>query len=113
MAYQNVFIDNEYWPIITKDTPLSEIKEIHRRIWDYVIEHGEKPYTPYESDCVLCEYDRACDDDCSHCPAKWSGVRCVSSGSEYYAWLDESDPEKKRHLAIKVRDIEFKESDDV
>ena len=117
------------WPIITKDTPLSEIKEIHRRIWDYVIEHGEKPETPYESDCVLCEYDRAFGDACWHCPARWSGAYCTSKSftystywptpgtpaitntvpeSEYYAWLDESDPEKKRHLAMKIRDIEFK-----
>ena len=104
------------WPIITKDTPLSEIKEIHRRIWDYVIEHGEKPETPYVYDCVLCEYSDIRYDvrgirSCSECPARWPGklARCYVLGTDYSGWCEESDPEKKRLLAMKIRDIEFKE----
>lgn len=44
------------WPKITDDTPLEEIKRIHQQIWQYVVENGEKPKTPYIQNCVLCEY---------------------------------------------------------
>ena len=28
------------WPLITEETTLKDIREIHKRIWDYVIENG-------------------------------------------------------------------------
>lgn len=77
------------WPKITKDTPVEEVFEIHRRIWDDVLTRFEKtgelekPDTPYVSDCVLCQYAHM---DCFYCPADWGSKKddtphdCVSSG---------------------------------
>lgn len=63
--------DNEWLnaPIITKETPLEMVEEIHHRIWDYVIENGHKPHTPYINDCAACAYAGA---DCKNCPITWS-----------------------------------------
>ena len=66
------------WPKITKDTPMEELKRIHQTIWDYAIEHGKKPETPYFLDCVACEWCKLCfgnphGQKCSHCPIIWPG----------------------------------------
>lgn len=109
-------MDDYIWPEITSDTPLEVVRDIHRRIWDYVIEHGEKPDTPYKLDCVLCSYSK----DCENCPARWSLLEtdegdppCLNYDSPYYDWctwsLIENDSEIVKEYAIKVRDIPFKE----
>lgn len=49
-------MENYIWPEITKNTPIEKVKKIHQQIWNYVIEHGKKPKTPYYFDCVACEY---------------------------------------------------------
>lgn len=107
------------WPIITKDTPLEEIKAIHQRIWDYVIEHGKKPETPYVSNCVACEYDDlfflSLPGNCYFCPIIWPNGCCFSFHGNwlYSKWQKEKNPEKKTELAHQIRDLPFKyESED-
>lgn len=91
------------WPVITKDTPISEIQRIHRMIWDYVIENGEKPKTPYFCDCACCEYDTLRADDCSTCPL-YDRHACFYL---YIKWnLDE---EARDMIAKQIRDAPFKE----
>lgn len=99
-----------YCPKITKDTPLEEIKRIHRQIWKYVVKIGRKPYTPYCFHCVDCEYVRVTENsllNCyNKCPIAWfstteDGLPC---GTEFYQWLDCQTKE----TAEKIRDIPFK-----
>lgn len=118
------------WPEITKDTPLEEVRRIHRAIWQYVVENGEKPDTPYECDCVLCEYTGVRYLTCDGCPAKWQmdkilykADECTQKGSPYYWWrkyrwsgyyqfIDhERIPYTKTQLAEMIRDIPFKGDD--
>lgn len=101
------------WPKITKETPLEEIKAIHQRIWDYVIEHGKKPDTPYHGDCAACEYDNVMSindiDNCSKCPIAWPGdVKCGSIESLYRKRCLEQGLEKEIALARQIRDTPFK-----
>lgn len=108
------------WPEITKDTPIEEIHRIHKAIWQYVVDYGEKPDTPYTNDCVLCAYDDILGDahfPCSNCPAIWPHSKniislCGNHDSPFEKWLkaafvttSESDA---RHYAEQVRDIPFK-----
>lgn len=101
------------WPKITKDTPLEEVKRIHQKIWDYAIEHGEKPSTPYRNDCAACEY---CHVTCKHCPIDWKddliGIVLFGCSRLYRAWngaqhISENE-ERAISLAKKIRDIPFK-----
>lgn len=123
------------WPEITKDTPLEEVKRIHQMIWDYVIEHGEKPETPYENNCAFCEYgcSIAKDEDdyhykydlytipvynmCKYCPGDWthedipagSDFACERNGGLYGRWSNaycKIDEEAfVTDLAKQIRDI--------
>lgn len=112
------------WPRVTADTPLSEIKRIHWLIWDYAINRGEKPCTPYFNDCVLCRYasnkaitiallkgslgisNYSLESRCHFCPVKWpNDDSCGRSSSLYLRWFETRDPE----LAKKIRDLPFKE----
>lgn len=103
------------WPEITKDTPLEEIKRIHQRIWQYVVENGEKPSdTGYQCNCVLCEYDivisDVSNDNCDSCPvATDNRYRCLNG---MYGLWDEAvcsgDIILAKSLAEKIRDIPFK-----
>lgn len=112
------------WPEITKDTPLTEVKRIHQQIWDYVIEHGEKPNTPYYYDCVGCEVailfpklfenpDTTCLDniDYSFCPICWpeniSNKKMCIRGGLYTKWFFTSGQEKA-NIARQIRDLPFK-----
>ena len=105
--------ENYIWPKITKYTTLEEVREIHRRIWDYAIEHGEKPETPYKLNCVLCEYAYMQSQYviwCRACPADWGEPTCARRGSPYYLWAHaENDPELKSFFAKNIRDVPFKE----
>lgn len=101
-----------YWPEITKDTPLTEVKRIHQAIWDYVIEHGKKPDTPYHYDCVACTYDNLYSIDCSTCPIIWPKNRdgeniCTGFHGVYTKWVSKTGKEKTE-LACQIRDLPFK-----
>lgn len=110
-----------YWPTITKDTPIEEIHRIHKAIWQYVVENGEKPNTPYWDDCILCEYRYLLDfmntdEDCILCPVVWENGKCYEKGSPYRRWMlmrntgfdDFANPFILKRLAEKIRDIPFK-----
>ena len=95
------------WLTITKNTLLEEVKRIHQDIWQYVVDNGEKPITPYVSNCALCEYVRIHDFSCIACPVKWhDSFTCYNPYhiNEYVQWmLDPSAANAKR-----IRDILFK-----
>lgn len=122
-----------HWPKITKDTPLTEVKRIHQAIWDYVIEHGEKPdeaFAQYTLGCSVCEYAKlvmsgqqykavgVCDDFgniytpnnfCLDCPIKWPNNQyCPSRNSIYRRWTNENDSFRKSNIAKQIRDLPFK-----
>lgn len=99
------------WPEITKETPLEEIKRIHQRIWDYVIEHGEKPKTPYIANCVVCEsrHIQNADFICMKCPIAWpNNLTCMDYYNLYCLWARQKDREKSVKLARQIRDLPFK-----
>lgn len=115
------------WPEITKDTSLEEVRRIHRVIWQYVVENGYKPDTPYQHNCALCEYTYIHHLKCTNCPAKWKmdeipygAIYCGQEGSPYYWWATccrnmflkttghEFIPYTKTQLAEMIRDIPFK-----
>lgn len=100
------------WPRITIKTPIEEVKKIHQRIWDYAIEHGEKPITPYLADCVACAYDALYENDCKDCPIIWpkneyEQTGCCGSNGLHTRWLF-ADGEEKTELARQIRDLPWK-----
>lgn len=105
------------WPEITKDTPLTEVKRIHQTIWDYVIEHGEKPDTPYRGDCIGCEYDILYNkslDSCEFCPIYWPKTidgahSCVGEYDSglYDRFMNGGDFERLE-VAKQIRNLPFK-----
>lgn len=111
------------WPKISLDTPIEELQRIHRSIWQYVVEHGTKPSTPYAYDCVACEYamfkrslENSKGSRCRYCPINWDETRGrVNCCSLYSNWTVEStinsDSEKARGYALKIRDVPFKKGE--
>lgn len=104
----------ENWPEITKDTTIEELREIHKRIWLYAAEHGEKPETPYIWNCALCEWTKIVTnynpDNCLVCPAsrKTIGLGHVDCCNGLYSlWLYELCPINKRELALQIANIEI------
>lgn len=100
-----------YWPEITKEIPLEEIKRIHQQIWQYVVETGRKPITPYYADCVACEYDNKMKGGmCRNCPILWGGQfnDCMAIGSEYRHWEHSICLDEYKERAKAVRDAKFK-----
>lgn len=100
------------WHEITVDTPIEEIKRIHKDIWNYVIEHGKKPETPYCANCIVCEYNLIIGGDCCDCSIIWpknsDGKRvCYDVGGLFIKWDQSSDPEKTE-LARQIRDLPWK-----
>lgn len=106
---------NYIWPEITKDTPIEEVKKIHQRIWDYAIEHGHKPDTPYKCNCVACEYDEKHICLCRSCPIVWpeniNGDNYCCDIDSYSGlhdlWIKATDKEKTE-LARQIRDLPWK-----
>lgn len=101
------------WPEITVDTTLDELKEIHERIWNYAIEHYQKPETPYFSNCACCEYDMISEPVtiCRYCPL---GQDFCEAGGIYYRWVQaitQRDVEEAKRLATLIRDAPFVLSD--
>lgn len=116
------------WPKITAETPIEEIQRIHKRIWNYVIEHGEKPETPYAYDCVACTYvklkrsiDLTTDAafHCESCPIDWGDLgTCGGYASVYKLWSKLSKDARDDFstyyrtdancIAVVIRDIPFK-----
>lgn len=107
-------LDGGFWPIITTETPMEELKEIHRFIWDIVMDKGWKPRTPYLHDCIGCEYCRAyahkhSKSSCVNiCPIAWGfnntdGLN-GTCGDEYYHWCIT----RNVYDAKIIRDIPFK-----
>lgn len=102
------------WPEITVNTTLDELKEIHKRIWNYAIEHGRKPDTPYSCNCACCEYSllRFVESGCilrwwcHYCPL---GEELCCEGGLYSKWISatKNDPEEAKHLATLIRDAPF------
>lgn len=106
---------NYIWPEITEDTPIEEVKRIHRDIWNYVIEYGIKPITPYKFNCIACEYDAHYKGMCESCPIIWpadiDGDECcysLSSDSGLYDRWGHATGEKKTELARQIRDLPWK-----
>lgn len=112
-----------HWPEITKDTPLTEVKRIHQAIWDYTIEYGEKPNTPYHGNCVGCEYVNlhgrnalGVDEICEICPICWpktlGGSRsCIGENRSglFDIFLDAIKCDLDyRPIAKQIRDLPFK-----
>lgn len=100
------------WPKITADTPMEEIKRIHKEIWNYVIKHGMKPLTPYFNNCVACEYGTIHGhpfEHCLHCPIKWSnGYDCNYTQSLYNKWCTSSNIFIKKYYARLIRNVSWK-----
>lgn len=112
------------WPKISKDTPLTEVKRIHQAIWDYVIEHGKKPDTPYRCDCAGCEYDSLYEikfegcthEECERCPIYWpeteeTGNKHFCVGVKKFGLFDKwlcAKGEEKVEIAHQIRDLPFK-----
>lgn len=106
-------MENCIWPEITAETSMEEIKEIHKRIWDYVIEYREKPDTEYVANCVFCEFHRLAERKysvvipfhrCPLCPAlieRKEGESCF--GGLYLKWAET----RSETDAIAIRDIEI------
>lgn len=108
------------WPEINKNTPLEEVRYIHKDIWNFVTKYGYKPITPYRNDCVLCEYAISQLPDgidssmrCYYCPADWPDRgRCTSYEDDglYDKWYEsECDTDESINLSKKIRDIPFKD----
>lgn len=103
------------WPEITRDTPIEEIHRIHRAIWQYTLEHGYKPCTPYINNCALCESCRQIDREafCYNCRAIWGSKdnHCCSHGSPYNEWGPKGcsplTDEQWEKLTKQIRDIPF------
>lgn len=115
------------WPEITTETTMEKLQEIHKRIWQYVIENGYKPDTPYTASCAACEYafkvaEMVFPSDslrhmCDCCPAIWVGdieTCCYHPLSPYDRWynarLFDHKKEQKIYAAM-VRDVEFKKEE--
>lgn len=106
-----------HWPEITKDTPLTEVKRIHQQIWDYIIERGEEPDTPYHYDCVGCEYTFLHGKKfgiCELCPICWPKTAdgnycCVGEYDSglYDRFMNGGDFERIE-IAKQIRDLPFK-----
>lgn len=104
------------WPTITADTPIEDLRRIHKEIWDYVVANGKKPNTQYVYECVLCEYayicarqvtpnsDRSWQVMCNYCP---SNLQCRNAGSLFSKWTGNYDPIIKRFLAKHIRDTKI------
>lgn len=125
-------------PKITKDTPIEEVKQIHQRIWDYIVEHGRKPDNAifsYMFGCAACEYARwntdvygvidLVDDFgnlyrahgfCYACPIKWpDNQRCSCPDSIFTKWNHEDIKSPiKNDFAKFIRDVpwKFEETED-
>lgn len=108
------------WPKITIDTPREELIRIHEQIWNYTIEHGDKPYTPYFGDCAACEFDGIflltkpylfpvglTSSVCKFCPLGEDFCSNDPTGL-YRKWLSAKLPRDKWKAAIEIRDAEFK-----
>lgn len=99
------------WPEITEDTPIEEVKQIHKKIWSYAIKHGEKPVTQYLNDCAACEYQRRQHvlGKCITCPIDWpKGRTCVYSKSIYNKWLRANMLITRKYLANIIRNVPWK-----
>lgn len=106
------------WPEITAQTPIEEVKRIHERIWDFVINHGHKPArAPYPVGCALCQYatvklleagfsiNMIWKHLCIACPSvvgRQGNKSCL--GGLYDEWRHN---QHDYILAKKIRDIEF------
>ena len=112
------------WPTITKETPIEELQKIHQSIWEYVIQHGIKPITPYESNCVACEYALIVapkpartryDDICPYCPIKWPNDRiCIDPDSIFSKWVRKFVPkDDEKQYATQIRDVSFKTKEEL
>lgn len=123
------------WPEITANTPVEEVVRIHKMIWDYVIEHEEKPDTPYLNNCAFCEYGHQVAKDkgdfyhkydwysktvtnmCKYCPGDWShedipagsDFACERNYGLFYRWnntrLKTDGQDLSAKLAKQIRDI--------
>lgn len=100
------------WPKINADTSIEEVKKIHEDIWNYAIEHGEKPETPYASDCAVCEYVIMSAKFCRDCPIIWPENSdrfrvCYGVEGLYNKW-DSKIGQEKTELARQIRDLPWK-----
>lgn len=100
------------WPKITKDTPVEVMRKTHQKIWQYVMDHDEKPDCLYISKCVACEYVFRSNKGCEQCPIEWPGSgNCFKPDGLYRQWLKFMSTEqysRARQLARLIRDVKWK-----
>lgn len=99
------------WPEITEDTPIEEVKRIHKKIWSCVIKYGEKPITPYLNNCAACEYQRRHYglNNCKTCPIDWpKGYICAHRKSLYNKWFRANILITRKYLANVIRNVPWK-----
>lgn len=102
------------WPSITANTTLEETQFIHRIIWDYAIEYGKKPITPYINNCPACEWawirkPKGRESICSACPIAWpDGKNCMETSSLYASWRVATGSADQDY-ARTIRNVEWKE----
>lgn len=116
------------WPVITADTPIEEVQEIHKKIWTDTITDKKKPTdTGYEMSCAACEYAVKCyqkergenprtvRDICSYCPIEWpNGKKCYEYESLFGRWSKEQysmEPRKFIELAAQIKNVPFKKKE--
>jgi hypothetical protein len=82
------------------------------RSWDKITWPGWENYVRRaETYCFACELALGpeLETDCTRCPVKWPGGHCISLESPYHAWQNDADPERRRELALIIRDLPWKE----
>lgn len=107
------------WPKITAETTVEELQRVHRVIWQYAVENGHKPVTPYEADCPACEYVRCrygSGNTCDFCPINWGDLGyCTDPLSVFYMWISAIKQETTAgnimamRLAAIIRDVKFRD----
>lgn len=103
---------DETWPKITVDTTIEELQYIHKKIWQYAMDNGCKPITPYTGDCAACEYV-ACVVGCDNCPIDWPDgltCRCPTDEDLFSRWCNARSKNEALILARQIRDVKWKEN---
>jgi hypothetical protein len=109
-----------------------EAKELHYKLWDELAQSGTSykfetrtyPKYPAINDCYCCEvvWENGClpcTSNASLCPIKWTwktifsklydnDTPCEYPGTLYTKWKKSLDPEERKRLAAKIRDLSWR-----
>lgn len=123
VADQKDIILSEYPLKFDAHISVEEIKRIHQKFWNYVIEIGYKPKTYYMNNCTLCsvamliydEYARMTDSICDFCPAReMRHYNCADGiNSLFHKWEFANDLEEKNKWAEAIRDVEINSLEEI